>query len=348
MSDSSDSDYPSGNDRVSGTYHRTSPRARPDPQSQLAGESAGLRPYRPNQTTLISEYRNRATSTRPPRVRLTSHWSPPTHATSSVARVSTGQGSSRTGEFPPSRRHREQHPVGSSVKHAGHAVRDFLHMKSKLVEPVDSSLPLYADNESFFPHPKVTFMIDRPENVKCSICTETPLKLTSSSTQTDEDVVMMLPCGHSACAYCMKAWLQEHNSCPFCRVEHIHEGCGHAVEPKSLVYETIMSLPPTTAAGGKVGRNCAECHDKLRLTDLPKQLQSLASKFQRARAAAHEAKLEVARSGSAAAKNAKEALVKAMNRTRDKWERCVLDTDYEQDIKSHKFCMYSIWIRESK
>lgn len=115
-----------------------------------------------------------------------------------------------------------------------------------------------AEQESFFPDPKATFTIDRPK-VKCSICQETPLGLSRVSARARPTQTAMLPCGHAACHGCLSTWLEVHATCPFCRVEHRHARCGHAVAPRALTFDAILALPPTTCRGGAAAARCPDC-----------------------------------------------------------------------------------------
>ncbi|RYP49112.1 hypothetical protein DL768_005109 [Monosporascus sp. mg162] len=116
-----------------------------------------------------------------------------------------------------------------------------------------------AEGESFFPTPKVTFLIDEPEGLKCQICLTTPLEMAESSQRPNERTPIILPCGHAGCGDCMHMWLTAHHSCPFCRRDMHHKGCGHPVEPRVIAHDTIHSLPRTTAEGGSVGHKCPDC-----------------------------------------------------------------------------------------
>ncbi|KAI1851412.1 hypothetical protein JX266_003487 [Neoarthrinium moseri] len=126
-------------------------------------------------------------------------------------------------------------------------------------ESEDEDPMQYADNESFFPEPKVTFMMDKPDNVICSICMTIPLRLGRSSGRPSENDTVVLACGHVSCAGCMELWLDANDSCPFCRVSHEYKACGHPVKPRVIAKDTIMSLPKTIPEGGKIGSCCPDC-----------------------------------------------------------------------------------------
>ncbi|RYP68324.1 hypothetical protein DL769_005548 [Monosporascus sp. CRB-8-3] len=151
--------------------------------------------------------------------------------------------------------------TGSPPKtsHLGSVARDFLESSRRArLRDGDGKLST-AEGEAYFPTPKITFLIDEPEGLKCQICLSTPLEMAESSQRPNERTPVILPCGHAGCGDCMGTWLMAHHSCPFCRRDMHYKGCGHAVEPRVIAHDTIQSLPRTTAEGGSVGHKCPDC-----------------------------------------------------------------------------------------
>jgi hypothetical protein len=141
------------------------------------------------------------------------------------------------------------------------------------------SLVAHTSNESFFPSPLTTFLLDRPTNVMCSICLETPLQMADSSVQAPGTAPAMLACGHIACEPCMTAWVKETGCCPFCRTKHVHQGCGHKVKPRKIALDTICDIPPMLADGGHIQAHCDDCRREKRVA----MIEVFARDYQRAR-----------------------------------------------------------------
>ncbi|RYP37216.1 hypothetical protein DL767_003035 [Monosporascus sp. MG133] len=182
------------------------------------------------------------------------------------------------------------HPPGSPPKTSllGSMARDFLESSRRTRSRDGDGKLSTAEGESFFPTPKVTFLIDEPEGLKCQICLTTPLEMAESSQRPNERTPVILPCGHAGCGDCMHTWLSAHHSCPFCRRDMHHKGCGHAVEPRVIAQDTIHSLPRTTAEGGSVGHKCPDCKiGELQAAAL-KNWKDLARDLRAARARARE------------------------------------------------------------
>ncbi|RYP80411.1 hypothetical protein DL770_006216 [Monosporascus sp. CRB-9-2] len=181
-------------------------------------------------------------------------------------------------------------PTGSPPKtsHLGSMARDFLESSRRARLRHGGGKLSTAEGESFFPTPKITFLIDEPEGLKCQICLTTPLEMAESSQRPNERTPVILPCGHAGCGDCMHTWLTAHHSCPFCRMDMHHKGCGHAVEPRVIAHDTIHSLPRTTAEGGSVGHKCPDCKiGELQAAAL-KNWKNLARDLRAARARARE------------------------------------------------------------
>lgn len=169
-----------------------------------------------------------------------------------------------------------------------------------------------AEGESFFPNPKVAFLIDEPRTLQCQICLVTPLVMAGTAKQAGESAPAILPCGHVACTGCIVAWLETQESCPFCREEMKHSGCGHAVQARIIAEDTVLTLPRTIAQGGRVGSRCHDCRvDALRGEALDRW-KLLAEDLKDARRADREKSSEKTR---AALRRAEEAFELAPSRS---------------------------------
>lgn len=135
-------------------------------------------------------------------------------------------------------------------------------------------VPTYADHDSFFPTPKMTFLYHQPKNLVCQICTVMPLKMASSSSDVEETIPAILPCGHVACSGCMSDWFNslanpanpdnraKDPSCPFCRTALVYSGCGHHVKPRKIAEDTVSTIPRTLAENGAIPTKCVDCYKK--------------------------------------------------------------------------------------
>ncbi|KAI0844757.1 hypothetical protein F5Y00DRAFT_266280 [Daldinia vernicosa] len=120
----------------------------------------------------------------------------------------------------------------------------------------------FAEGESFFPDPMVTFLVDRPKNLVCQICQTVKLSIGHLAQAPCENTPAILPCGHMACHNCLRAWVDLHQSCPFCRHEMKYEKCGHTLRPALIAHDTITTLPKTLSRGGKIAETCRECQER--------------------------------------------------------------------------------------
>ena len=189
----------------------------------------------------------------------------------------------------------------------------------------------YAEEETFVPSPKITFLIDQPKLV-CQICQATTLKLASDDDapqpgdfdydESEDTTPAILPCAHIACTSCLTAWLAENDGCPFCRVAHRRPGCGHRVGPRQLTHATISSLPPTKPEGGRIASDCDPCSARKRERRARDKMAGLAERYIQAREEAEQRP----ESGQAqlALKTAKKA-----------FERYGLDVGYEEVMAEH-------------
>lgn len=119
---------------------------------------------------------------------------------------------------------------------------------------------------SFFPCPKITFLLDPPDDLICSICQETELVFPKDRytymADLDYDsldcIPVITPCGHVAGQTCMNTWLKSNRTCPFCRGPLTYE-CGHFIEPKRITPAEINLIPSTVPCGGVVPNDCESC-----------------------------------------------------------------------------------------
>lgn len=228
--------------------------------------------------------------------------------------VSRSSAPSSSSSSSRSRSRSAQGVVAPEHSHLAPVTRDFLREKrarssrdSGRGRNNDGDRRLEAvEGESFFPTPKVTFLIDEPRGLKCQICLTTTLEMAESAAEAEAEAEAhastdagadaegktsapaILPCGHVACGPCMAQWLAAHRSCPFCRQEMRHAGCGHAVAPRPVAHDTVHALPRTTAEGGSVGHRCPDCRVGDLRADALRRWQGLADDLRRARRAADE------------------------------------------------------------
>lgn len=219
-------------------------------------------------------------------------------------------------EFSPS-------PPGNSST-MRRAVRNLLKKDSRHSQP-------YAEEESYVPSPKITFLIDQPK-LTCQICQACTLKLGSEDDipqpgdfdydESENTTPAILPCAHVACTSCLSAWLAENDGCPFCRVAHRRPGCGHRVGPRPLTHSTIASLPATKPEGGRIAADCEPCSARKRERRARDKMAGLAERYVKAREEAEQRP----ESGQAqlALKTAKKA-----------FERYGLDIGYEEVMAEH-------------
>ncbi|KAI5921557.1 hypothetical protein F4810DRAFT_677660 [Camillea tinctor] len=178
----------------------------------------------------------------------------------------------------------------------------------------DGGRKLCSDHDSFFPTPKITFLIDQPENLTCLICS-TSLKMCLNSEEAKETTPAILACGHLACSSCLTQWLKIHGNCPFCRQEMTYSSCGHDVEPRLIAHDTIHSIPRTLADGGKIGKKCGSCRAKAQRKESLEKWQELADEYKTAREEAERLKTDSA--------------IQAMKKAQRAFERLPFDHSYD-------------------
>ncbi|KAI1820821.1 hypothetical protein F4861DRAFT_521541 [Xylaria intraflava] len=191
--------------------------------------------------------------------------------------------------------------------HLKYLVRGFLR-QFRSEAPESKSRKESANNECFIPSPKITFLIDEPDNLVCQICQKTSLKMAITAANPAPEMTAILPCGHISCYECMETWLAEHTSCPFCRTDLAHAGCSHQVQPRIIAQDTIHTLPETLKEGGKIGEKCFECAEKARREISLRRWAVLADKFQAARREAERRKTDEATEAMRKARKAFEQL----------------------------------------
>ncbi|KAI0161800.1 hypothetical protein GGR52DRAFT_586033 [Hypoxylon sp. FL1284] len=117
------------------------------------------------------------------------------------------------------------------------------------------------DEETFFPRPRITFLLDRPRRLTCQICKETALELGEPDRARTDGDLAILPCGHVGCYGCLDTWTRRHRSCPFCRESLRRAACRHPARPVRLALDSVHALPLTLPRGGAIADRCAQCAD---------------------------------------------------------------------------------------
>lgn len=160
----------------------------------------------------------------------------------------------------------------------------------------------YSPAECFLPHPKITFLVDRPRGLVCQIC-----KVSSLSVRSERDAGLLdddctpavLPCGHVAGARCLEEWFRSgagsRRDCPFCRKRLTYAACGHRVHERRVTQESVHLLPKTLPAGGCLPDRCAECTKRVlkkaaerRYDDTNREFMEARSRYHRTGSAADE------------------------------------------------------------
>ncbi|KAK8064665.1 hypothetical protein PG994_007303 [Apiospora phragmitis] len=283
-------------------------------------------PERSSLSNAIADYRDRTQSRRSSR---------PSSLSATRSERRSGHSSSHSGREACHRPHllledRRQFPLSppGNSSTMRRAVRNLLKE-----EPRGSRQ--YAEEESYVPSPKITFLIDKPK-LTCQICLVTTLKLTSPDdddadtpqpgdfdyVESEDTMPAILPCTHVACTSCMSAWLKEHDGCPFCREVHRRPGCEHPVPYRPLTHATIASLPSTRPEGGKIAAACDPCSARKRERRARDKMAGLAERYVQVSKEAEQ--LPESGEAQAALKKAKRA-----------FERCRLDVGYEEVMTEH-------------
>ncbi|KAI4592055.1 hypothetical protein KJ359_011930 [Pestalotiopsis sp. 9143b] len=220
---------------------------------------------------------------------------------------------------------------GTEALYMSSIIREF--EQTSLSESEDEmSAPSYEGTDNYFPNPKITFFMDRPTNLVCSVCQDTPLKMsTSAHAHGCEDDTVILPCAHAFCRGCLDTWMDAHKNCPLCRLQ-LTRKCGHAVEPRVISRETILSLPPTVPEGGKIGISCWEC----RQHGQAKKLSQLAKQFRLCRRVLERCIEELEYGyGTMEAQMMVEKAQLAHDKAREELEQFSKNTTYENALHIH-------------
>lgn len=141
--------------------------------------------------------------------------------------------------------------------------KNFLPIVSSWLRPRDTGAP--EAGRCFFPNPKITFLIDQPDNLVCQICQHSRLVFQQkpepqSMEKFPDSVPAIMPCGHVAGARCLRRWLRGHETCPFCRQELVYGKCGHRAPPRHITAEEMFLIPTTIPEGGAIPELCLRCY----------------------------------------------------------------------------------------
>lgn len=141
----------------------------------------------------------------------------------------------------------------------------------------------------FVPCPKITFLIDQPDEMRCQICKSTRLLFQPEPDGREADgswrdsVPTLMPCGHVAGAACLDAWFADHDSCPFCRRRLLYRKCGHKVTTRYITHESLLLMPVTIPEGGTIPHWCFECYQSELLRTVNVRYQACRRRFVNAR-----------------------------------------------------------------
>lgn len=146
----------------------------------------------------------------------------------------------------------------------------------------------YDSGEAYFPFPKITFLIDKPRGLLCQICQMSKCKIRSDSHRIRDSTFSILPCGHIAGSRCMASWLNEKNTCPFCRFGMNYPGCGHKIPPRVMTEQNVHLLPRTLPDKGCIPDLCTECYKESLMVQAKSNFKDAAHDFEEARRQFHE------------------------------------------------------------
>ena len=146
----------------------------------------------------------------------------------------------------------------------------------------------YDPDESYFPFPKITFLIDQPKGLLCQICRGAKCRIKSGEDRLGDSTFSILPCGHVAGSRCIKTWLKECKTCPFCRFTMKYPGCGHNIPAHLMTKENLHLLPRTLPDKGVIPDQCDQCHKDKLLTQAMSKFQDAVNAFEQARSQFHE------------------------------------------------------------
>ncbi|KAM9881062.1 hypothetical protein VDGL01_04873 [Verticillium dahliae] len=146
-------------------------------------------------------------------------------------------------------------------------------------------------DKSFVPCPQITFLVDGPPDIVCTICRVSVLSLSPEGDsarlagQTDKDnrTPAIMPCGHLACAGCLSTWFEEHDTCPFCRYRLVYRKCGHKIQLRRMTEGSIYLIPATIPDGGVIPDLCFCCHEEELRRTAEIKLEACRRRFRTAR-----------------------------------------------------------------
>lgn len=149
-------------------------------------------------------------------------------------------------------------------------------------------------DQTFFPDPKVTFLVDQSPRLICQICRESCMRIiddlspqgegcSSSRSRDSDEIFAIFPCGHIAGSRCLEQWSEQSSSCPFCRKELRYPKCGHKIWPRPLTREGIQILPATLPSGGKLPDCCARCQLEQLRAEQERKWAAASREFQKAK-----------------------------------------------------------------
>ncbi|KAH8889858.1 hypothetical protein GQ53DRAFT_200095 [Thozetella sp. PMI_491] len=130
---------------------------------------------------------------------------------------------------------------------------------AKKLQDLASSLVAAMDQEgNYFPFPRLTFLVDKPQNLSCTICLE-PIEYGEKRSTRSPGYPALIPCGHIFCSGCILKCFEKDRRCPSCKVEYRYAECDHPIQPRVIDKSNIFRLPLTIPEGGKIADCCVEC-----------------------------------------------------------------------------------------
>lgn len=187
----------------------------------------------------------------------------------------------RRSQRPPDPIQRQQTSTSTS---ATQEARSWVKSKiSPLFSSWSEPQQRYNADESYFPLPKITFLIDKPRDLLCQICREATCEIKPDSDSFGDSTFSIFPCGHAAGSQCLRSWLRTHDTCPFCRLSLRYPGCGHRIPARPMTKESLHLLPRTLPDGGCIPSECARCQKEALVIDANKTFEVAVHEFCEAR-----------------------------------------------------------------
>ncbi|KAF7552963.1 hypothetical protein G7046_g7254 [Stylonectria norvegica] len=122
----------------------------------------------------------------------------------------------------------------------------------------------YNPDESFFPFPKITFLVDRPTDLLCQICRDAHCEIKPDGDNLGDSTFSMLPFSLS------------------------YPGCGHKIPPRAVTQESVHLLPRTLPDKGHIPQLCAKCLKEDLLTQAKARFEVAVYEFREARRRFHQ------------------------------------------------------------